>query len=73
MMFVLGSHDSFAVTLYWVSKLTTKSYVFRECKRTLFTDEKDKGFTYSSFVKHESVIFIGVPSSTGELIDTITH
>lgn len=54
-------------------KLTSKQKHFRECKETLYTDEKDRAYVYSSFRKQETIIFIGVPSSTGELIDTITH
>lgn len=54
-------------------KLTTKQTYHNECKKTLYTDKKDRAYIYTSYRKLESVIFIGIPSSTGELINTITH
>lgn len=56
-----------------LSHLTTKSKHFDECYKTLYTNEKDRAFIYTSYDKCKTVIFIGVPSSTGELIDTISH
>lgn len=54
-------------------KLTTQRKYFRECYKTLYTNKKDRAYVYSSLRKQETIIFIGVPSSTGELINTITH
>lgn len=54
-------------------KLTTQSKHIKECKETLDTNKKDRAYIYSSYRVKETVIFIGEYSSTGELIDTITH
>ena len=54
-------------------KLTTQSKYAKECKETLYTNKKDRAYIYSSYRTQETVIFIGVHSSTGELINTITH
>ena len=54
-------------------KLTTQSKYIKECKETLDTNKKDRAYIYSSYRVKETVIFIGDYSSTGELIDTITH
>lgn len=54
-------------------KLTTQSKYIKECKQTLNTNKKDRAYVYSSYRKLESVMFIGIPSSTGEFISTITH
>lgn len=54
-------------------KYTTQTNVYKECIKTLNTNKKNRGFTYTSYRFNKSVIFIGVPSSTGELLNTITH
>lgn len=54
-------------------KLTTDKHIFEECDKTLNTNKRDRAYTYSSYVTKSSIMFIGVPSSTGELISTITH
>ena len=54
-------------------KLTTQSKYQNECKQTLYTNKKDRAYVYSSYRRLESVMFIGIPSSTGEFISTITH
>lgn len=54
-------------------KLTTQSKYQNECKQTLYTNKKDRAYVYSSYRKLESVMFIGIPSSTGEFMSTITH
>lgn len=56
-----------------LNKLTHKKRFHKECYDTLYTNKTDRAYIYTSYIKHESVIFIGVPSSTGELMDTITH
>lgn len=56
-----------------LNKLTHKKRFHKECYNTLYTNKTDRAYIYTSYIKHESVIFIGVPSSTGELMDTITH
>lgn len=56
-----------------LKKLTTDNKIFNECKQTLDTKYKDRAYTYSSYVVKSSIVFIGIPSSTGELINTITH
>lgn len=56
-----------------LNHLTTKTKHHKECYKTLHTNKKDRAYIYSSYNKLETVIFIGVPSSTGELIDTIAH
>ena len=56
-----------------LNRLTTKNKHHKECYNTLHTNKKDRAYIYSSYSKLETVIFIGVPSSTGELIDTIAH
>lgn len=56
-----------------LNHLTTKSKHHDKCYNTLYTNKKDKGYIYTSYNKLETIIFIGVPSSTGELIDTIGH
>lgn len=54
-------------------KLTTQSKYQNECKQTLYTNKKDRAYVYSSYRRLESVMFIGIPSSTGEFMSTITH
>lgn len=54
-------------------KLTTQFKHRKECINTLYTDKKDRAYIYSSYRIKETVIFIGVHSSTGELVDTIAH
>lgn len=54
-------------------KLTTQFKHIKECKETLDTNKKDRAYIYSSYRTKATVIFIGEYSSTGELIDTITH
>lgn len=56
-----------------LKKLTTDNKIFNECRQTLDTKHKDRAYTYSSYVTKSSIVFIGIPSSTGELINTITH
>ena len=56
-----------------LSRLTTKHKHHKECYKTLYTNKKDRAYIYTSYDKLETVIFIGVPSSTGELVDTIAH
>ena len=56
-----------------LNKLTTLNKHKKECVNTLYNDDKDRAYTYSSFRLKASVIFIGIPSSTGGLINTITH
>lgn len=56
-----------------LTRLTNSSKYHKACRETLYTNKKDRGYIYTSYNKRESVIFIGIPSSTGELIDTITH
>ena len=56
-----------------LKKLTTNSKIYEECKETLDTNKKDRAYTYSSYVAKSSIVFIGIPSSMGELINTITH
>lgn len=56
-----------------LNKLTHKKRFHKECYDTLYTNKTDRAYIYTSYIKHKSVIFIGVPSSTGELMDTITH
>lgn len=56
-----------------LKKLTTDNKIFDECRQTLDTKHKDRAYTYSSYVAKSSIVFIDIPSSTGELINTITH
>ena len=56
-----------------LKKLTTDKHIFEECDKTLNTNKRDRAYTYSSYVAKSSIVFIGIPSSTGELINTITH
>lgn len=62
-----------ALCIKELNKLTHKKRFHKECYDTLYTNKTDRAYIYTSYIKHESVIFIGVPSSTGELMDTITH
>ena len=56
-----------------LKKLTSENKYILECKETLNTNKKDRAYTYSSYIAKSSIVFIGVPSSTGELINTIAH
>ena len=56
-----------------LKRLTAQSKYYKECFETLHTDKLDRAYIYSSLRLKSSVIFIGNPSSTGELIDTIAH
>lgn len=56
-----------------LNRLTTKQGNHKACYKTLYTNKKDRAYIYTSYDKKESIVFIGVPSSTGELIDTIAH
>ena len=56
-----------------LNKLTTLNKYKRECIKTIYSNKKDRAYTYSSFKFKSSIVFIGVSSSTGELINTITH
>ena len=62
-----------ALCIKELNKLTHKKKYHKECYETLYTDKKDRAYIYTSYDKQYSVIFIGVPSSTGELLDTIIH
>ena len=53
--------------------LTTDKHIFEECNKTLNTNKLNRAYTYSSYITKSSIVFIGVPSSTGELVSTITH
>lgn len=56
-----------------LKKLTTDSHIFEECNKTLNTNKRNRAYTYSSYFAKSSIVFIGIPSSTGELVSTITH
>lgn len=56
-----------------LKKLTTDKYIFEECNKTINSKYKNRAYTYSSYITKSSIVFVGVPSSTGELISTIAH
>ena len=68
----IKKHD-IALCIKELNKLTHKKRFHKECYDTLYTNKTDRAYIYTSYIKLQSVIFIGVPSSTGELMDTITH
>lgn len=65
--------DDIGFCIKQLRKLTTSNKIIKECIETLDTNKKDRAYIYSSYRKLETVIFIGDYSSTGELINTITH
>ena len=65
--------DDIGFCIKKLKRLTTQRKYYKECFNTMYTDELDRAYVYSSYNKQSSVVFIGKPSSTGEFINTVTH